>query len=415
VTRILCLILLLGPGLLALPSCGAALTGADDPARAAEERGDLEDAARLYEARFDRAGARDFESARALGLLALKRGDAQAAVRWFTAADDLLDDDPVVLRGLARASRLTGELERATACLQSVLERNPQDADARLELAEVALAQRRHREAVALAQEATGGRLSDPAEGWLVLGRAQEALGVVDQAEAAWRKAVSLQPESVEALYRLGRLYNRLGMASEAAPALEKAVALSPGSPEALKELGAARLRLGQAEAAVVALQQARQIAPDDVAVLNNLGVALRQAGRESEAAPLFEEAVRASQGSRVVYANLADAWLQLGEFERAQAALQEALRLGLASDADRSALRTVLILRAYRDTVCSTGGGFDRAAFSERVDALQAAVGLPPDPDRSGTVGAILRDLGLKSLLDQANQRCKELMNNAK
>jgi tetratricopeptide (TPR) repeat protein len=144
--------------------------------------------------------------------------------------------------------------------------------------------------------------------------------GDIDEAEAAYREVLRLQPSSPETLNDLGALlcderqdydgavaafrravelgvtepektHSNLGRAlglkgdlAGAVAAYREAVRLAPADEDALEELGALYCRTGAWDEAVGALTEALRLKPDDAENLCMLGNALRQKGKYREA-----------------------------------------------------------------------------------------------------------------------------------
>jgi len=61
----------------------------------------------------------------------------------------------------------------------------------------------------------------------------------------------------------------------------------------------------------------------------------------------------------------------------------------------------------AYHRVVCEAGA-FDADAFRVGLADARQAAGLPPDPAPEDALRAVMADLDLKIILDEANQRCR-------
>jgi tetratricopeptide (TPR) repeat protein len=107
------------------------------------------------------------------------------------------------------------------------------------------------------AQKVEGGR----ARVWTALGEAHEAAGRPTEAEAAFRKALSL-PYDPRARLRYGVFLYRAGRAEEAIAPLEEAVRRDPGFAPAMAELGRVYYQLGRAADAVRHLERAVALDP---------------------------------------------------------------------------------------------------------------------------------------------------------
>jgi tetratricopeptide (TPR) repeat protein len=117
------------------------------------------------------------------------------------------------------------------------------------------------------------------AEAFLLLGQAEDRLGHVTRAEAAWKSAVRLAPTSAESRYRLGRLEMDHGQAAQALPHLRAAAEhIGPKSattaataatepswrPDFYFQLGFAELHQGSRDRALAAFRRYLEVAPQD-------------------------------------------------------------------------------------------------------------------------------------------------------
>src|SRR5262245_55346924 len=85
---------------------------------------------------------------------------------------------------------------------------------------------------------AAAGRDQGDAKYYFLLGRHLEGAGKVDDAVAAFRKAIELEPSSAEPRAELAALYARQEKAREAIEAAEDALKVSPKNREANRILG---------------------------------------------------------------------------------------------------------------------------------------------------------------------------------
>jgi predicted O-linked N-acetylglucosamine transferase (SPINDLY family) len=154
-------------------------------------------------------------------------------------------------------------------------------------------------------------REPDAAPARLLLGRALELAGKLDDAVAEYRAATRLLPHDAGVFHALGRALRRQGQTAEAATALRFALRMNPGLADAQAEL--AKLLLSQRRAAesADACRAALALLPDR---------------------PEF-------------HAQLADALAAAGEIEPAADAARRGVELDPASPAARSTLLRTLLL----------------------------------------------------------------------
>jgi len=192
-----------------------------------------------------------------------------------------------------------GDLARAAALCQQVLQRQPEHADALNHL-----------------------------------GRALNNLGRRDEALACLRRSTELQPLNPESWHNLGHVLRALGRLVEALPAYRQALQLRPAYRSAVLNLGKTLLALDRPSEALPALQPWLDAHPRDVEALVETGMSWQLQGRSDEGEACYRRAL-------AIDPQHAPAWLYLGTLlnerkdgEGAGAALKQAVRL-LPDDAE--------------------------------------------------------------------------------
>ena len=198
--------------------------------------------------------------------------------------------------------------------------------------------------------------------GWLAQGRLHQQQGHLQEAEAAYRRALGLSPHDAETLHLLGLVTYRLQRLDEsleylgeaverdpssplywfnfgvvlqkacrsmdAAAAYEKAIRLNPRYAEACGNLGNALREMGDLAGAVSAYQHALTLNPSHADTHNNLGVAKKELGLPHEAITCYRHALALKPTHAEAYNNLGLALMEVGTLHDAVAAFQQALVL---------------------------------------------------------------------------------------
>jgi Flp pilus assembly protein TadD/peroxiredoxin len=110
-------------------------------------------------------------------------------------------------------------------------------------------------------------------------------------AVVAFERAAQASP-SASTLYRLGTLLAKTGDDARAQAAFERALSLQPDLAEASNDLGTLVARRGELDAAIERFRAALTSTPEYPDALNNLGYALLLKGRNEEARELYEKAL---------------------------------------------------------------------------------------------------------------------------
>jgi Flp pilus assembly protein TadD len=129
----------------------------------------------------------------------------------------------------------------------------------------------------------------DDAAGWYELGSLLGQTGDFPGAEAAFRRAILLQPDMAKAHYGLALTLIGNPQSKEDWPSAiaecREALKLRPDYPEALNLLGAGLNKIAQPDAAIEVLEHATQLSPSLAQAHFNLGLALESNDRLDDAA----------------------------------------------------------------------------------------------------------------------------------
>jgi len=149
----------------------------------------------------------------------------------------------------------------------------------------------------------------------------------LDEALAAYREAVRLQPGLAVAHHSLGRALREKGLTEEAAAAFRRAIELQGDFAEAYSSLGNVLQQAGRVEEAVAAYQKAIQVKPGFAEGYYNLGLALREKDDMAGAIAAFREAIRIRPGFAQAHHNLGNTLRESARYEEALAACDVAIR----------------------------------------------------------------------------------------
>jgi tetratricopeptide (TPR) repeat protein/SAM-dependent methyltransferase len=240
-----------------------------------------------------------------------------------------------------------GELDQAEALYREIVRIDPGHADA-LHLLGVAAHQKsNHPAGVQLIREAIA-RNGGSALYHSNLGACYRALNRTDEAIAAFREAVRLQPQFVGARYNLAMALEAAGSLNEALGAYDEVLRIDPRCVDALNNRGALLSSLGRAEEAVASYRRAVECRPGGAGLHYNLANALSRCARYEEAAHEYREAVRINPTIPEAYNNLATALNALGRNAEAFDALDQAL--ALRPDYVEARVNQATIREAVRD-----------------------------------------------------------------
>lgn len=220
------------------------------------------------------------------------------------------------------------KVDSARTSCERAIELNPGLAEGRVAMGDLLRSQGEPEQAVTQYREAlkTDQKL---AIAWRGLGRAQETLGSVSQAELALSKAVEVEPNDLLNLYALGDFYFYQGRYEEAEAVYETLSAHPQASVSAFNTLGASRSMLGDFEGAAEAFRQVISLEATDIAYAN-VGVIYYLMGRYPDAQVMLEQAIALSPDDPYHWSNLGDVRRELTrDGTRARDAYRRAAELG--------------------------------------------------------------------------------------
>ncbi len=131
------------------------------------------------------------------------------------------------------------------------------------------------------------------ADRWYDKGDDMREAGDLAGAEAAYRAALSHDPNHLSALNDLGITLHDLDRLDEAIATLRRALEVDPNYLHALNNLANALQDTGEEEEAIETYQRALAADPEYVEGMSNMAVALHEQGRDREAGHWFREVLK--------------------------------------------------------------------------------------------------------------------------
>jgi tetratricopeptide (TPR) repeat protein len=195
-------------------------------------------------------------------------------------------------------------------------------------------------------------------------GRDFHQMGNFSAAERAYKKAIKINPDFVEAYNDLANAYLDSGRFNKAFNEYQKALKLIPNHPKLLNNIGNALLLQGEYEKALPWFNKAINQDTDYANAHSNSGDALWGLGKSVEAVAAYERALQLNPELADTHYNLGGLLTELGLLEDAAKCFNEALRI---NPADKNALQGLGRVRNEQ-------GDLDQA-----VSAYQKAIALDP------------------------------------
>ncbi|HEU5249627.1 MAG TPA: tetratricopeptide repeat protein, partial [Thermoanaerobaculia bacterium] len=188
----------------------------------------------------------------------------------------------------------------------------------------------RERNWVDLAETAcTRAQALDPAlpEVDVTLGELRTQTGAPIEGIKAFQRALSRQPNNLEAQLGIARAYNASGDSLKAEESYRRAIALQPDYWASYSQAGAFYAKHGEFDRAVQMFRRVTELTPDSGRAFANLGAVLFKAGRFGEARQAYMTSIRLKPVD-TVYANLGTLEFYSGRYAEAAAAFEKAVEL---------------------------------------------------------------------------------------
>ena len=220
--------------------------------------------------------------------------DYEKALSEARAARVRFAEDPDLATLEANVLRAKGDSAGALAIVQKLRAKSPSDLNVLLQVAEFYQRAKRYADAEEALQAA---RKLDTRNlrGLFQLGATLERQKKFDEAEATFREALNVEPDSGPILNYLGYMNADRGVrVEEALGLIEKAVALEPENGAYLDSLGWAQFRLNRLDLAEDNLRKAIARPGANAVVFDHLGDALDRRGNAVEAVDFWKKALGA-------------------------------------------------------------------------------------------------------------------------
>lgn len=229
-----------------------------------------------------------------LGIIAQRRGDAQAAQEAFREATEIDEKQAYPLLLIAQSHITQGRFNDALQALNEGLRRDPEAANLHIERIKLLLGTGAAEEAFKVAGHFRKFEPKNP-EGAHLQGLAAMISGRGDFARNALEEAIRLAPTAYEPHLTLARLEGLAKNSERQRELLEKAVSLAPKASAPAIDLSTFQLRAGEIDAAIAGLRDALTREPNHPALNLNMALALVK----SDAAKALEHARKAASSKQ--------------------------------------------------------------------------------------------------------------------
>jgi tetratricopeptide (TPR) repeat protein len=220
------------------------------------------------------------------------------AVQYYQEALKLDPSAGEIFEELTELYAATNRFRDAITLAEDTLKKNPDNVDARRMLGRIYLKmiqtsdnkinEEYLKKAIEQLQKVVEKEPGD-ADSWVTLGRLYVVSNNSPEAEKAFNKAVTAEPDNGDALTGLAQLYSSLGDNQRAVEKLKQAAEKSP-NPETLIALGQTYEQLHDYKGAAEAFRKALEMNPDNVRLQRKVAEVLMQADQFDEALAAFQK-----------------------------------------------------------------------------------------------------------------------------
>lgn len=258
----------------------------------------------------------------------LRAGDMAGARTLVEEALAGAPDDRQLLELAALLAGRSGDAATAAVHFRRLVAIAPGDPKLRLNLAMALSGAGELEEAVSVAGDGGG----DPAM-LRLLGYAQQQLGRLDQAVAAYRAAIAIQPQDFESWNNLGNVLLASGDLAGAIDALQRAIGIQPDALPIYKNLSEALARAERYDLRQRVMRAAARRAARDPDVQYELGLAESSAQDYGAAEAAFRTAISLSPGFSPAHLELGLLLENRNRIDDLEALLDDADARGIAND----------------------------------------------------------------------------------
>ncbi len=315
--------------------------------------------------------------------------DVTHAIEEYKLALDADPNSAELADALADLYFRTGSVRQAETTARTLLKTSPNDIDAHKLLGRIYLRQLGEAEN-SVSSSSPAGNVLDQAiaefekivalqptsvEDRMVLGQLYTVKHQPDKAEAEFKSAQAIAPESEDVVLNLARLYAESGDINKSVQVIE-AVPESDRTPKMEFTLGAAYEQLKKPKDAIAAYQRAEDLEPGDPRTIDALAQALYNNDQFDQALKQYQELAEADPENNEPLIRIAEIQRRQGKYEDALNTIEKALKI------DSTSLEAGYNQGLLLDVL----GRFDEAAqaYQKMVDLTSHANGAYTDEEKN-------------------------------
>ena len=150
----------------------------------------------------------------------------------------------------------------------------------------------------------------------------------IKPAIACYRRAISIQPDLVEAYWQLGKILLGLEQTKGAFACFQQSIRVNPHHPRGYQLLGSAFAQVEDWQTTLKCYLKAAQINPNDGEIQHNLGETHTKLEQWQDAVDAYIKAIAINANNSWSYNNLGNAYLKLEQWQQAADSFRQAIAL---------------------------------------------------------------------------------------
>ena len=163
-------------------------------------------------------------------------------------------------------------------------------------------------------------------------GACYENLSYLEKSAESFEKALSIQPDYLEAQYNLGVIQGKLCQINDSIKSYKKVIEINPNHLDSRNNLGNALIQVLRFDEAIVHLEYAISVNPRFAEAYNNLGLAYSEINKVRKAIKSFEQAINLKPNYIRAYINLGLAFKDTGQIDSSINCYKKLLKINASS-----------------------------------------------------------------------------------
>ena len=216
---------------------------------------------------------------------------------------------------------------------------------------------------------------------WSIMGASFAQIGNLDKSIHAYKEALLIKPDYVDAYNNIGVALKDKGMLDEAIQAFKKFLALKPNDAGGYNNIGTALNTQGKFNKALESFKKAISLKPDYAKAYYNIGNTLNYQGKFDEAIEAFKKAISLKPNYAKSYKNMGSSLQSLGKI----------------GDAIKAYNKAISILPNYAEAYINLAVAYkDQGNLEDAIEACNKSISIKPNyVDAHYTLGITLQELG--------------------